>query len=610
MLAWLLAVGVGLAVAAASYTGRLWRASRRVPLLALLRAAAATLLVALLLDAPAGPTRALAPFAALDASASWLRGADSAGWSRARSLAAQADADSVFLFGDTLRTASPPAAPGDLASRVRPAVERAVAAGRPLVVVTDGELDDPDALALLPGGSTLRLLARAPRPDAALATLAAPRAAVAGDTVEVQVGIVAGGAPVSAGRLTLFVDATALAAVDVAPLGAGVERDVAVRVVVPRQDGARVLRAVMVSPGDVEPRNDTLAAALEISPAAGVVLASTQPDQDVRYLLGVLRGTVALPTRAYLQVAPGQWRVEGALTPVSEAEVRAAVRQAPVVILHGDTTAFGAPRSAATGALLLVAPPAGGDDWYVSGAPPSPWTAALSGIGWDSLPPVNVGAPPRGEFVGLEAQRGRGGPRQALIAGSEQPRRVASVGASGFWRWAFRPGSGGDAYAALWGSIFDWLAAGSRDVRAAVPDAGVLRAGEPVRWRRGGAGDSVVTVMLQRRGAAGGAAAGQPATSAVDTLAVRFAGGEATATTPPLPAGVYDVRSAGGASLLVVSASRELVPRRVLVRDGPVGTGARAEAAAPPLRHRGWPYVAAVLLLCVEWLLRRRSGLR
>jgi len=73
---------------------------------------------------------------------------------------------------------------------------------------------------------------------------------------------------------------------------------------------------------------------------------------------------------------------------------------------------------------------------------------------------------------------------------------------------------------------------------------------------------------------------------------------------------VYDVRSAGGASLLVVSASRELVPRRVLVRDGPVGTGARAEAAAPPLRHRGWPYVAAVLLLCVEWLLRRRSGLR
>jgi hypothetical protein len=28
------------------------------------------------------------------------------------------------------------------------------------------------------------------------------------------------------------------------------------------------------------------------------------------------------------------------------------------------------------------------------------------------------------------------------------------------------------------------------------------------------------------------------------------------------------------------------------------------------LRSRGWPFVVAVLLLCGEWLLRRRAGWR
>jgi hypothetical protein len=596
MLSWLLAALAGLVAAAAGYAGAPWRA-RLAPLAALLRAVAVLLLVALLLDAPAGRARAPRRFVALDASASWTRAGDSASWDRARAAAAAIAADSTFLFGDSLRAAPPPARPVDLASRVRPAVERAVAAGRPLTVVTDGELDDPDALRLLPRGSELQIPERARRADAALATLTAPRAAVAGDTVEVRVGLVAAGAT-APGELRLLVDSLPVGATALGPLPADGERELALRITVPRVDGPRVLRAVIAVPGDAEPANDTLAAALEISPAAGVVLVSTQPDPDVRQMLAVLRGTVSLPTRAYLRVAPGQWRVEGTLTPVTEAEVRQAVRVAPVAVVHGDTAVFGPPSRTMVGALLLVAPPPAGEDWYAVGAPPSPFAAALSGVRWDSLPPINAGAPPRGDFVVLEVRRGREAARQAVIAGSEQPRRLV-VSGSGFWRWAFRPGPGGDAYAALWGSIFDWLAAGRRDVRAAVPEAGVLRAGEPVRWRRGAGADSLVSIVLRRRGAAG-----------EDTLAVHFTEGEVEAVTPPLPAGVYDVRAPGGTSLLVVSASNELVPRRVALRAGPVGVGAPLPGTAPPLRGTVWAWILPVLLLCGEWLLRRRQGLR
>jgi hypothetical protein len=55
--------------------------------------------------------------------------------------------------------------------------------------------------------------------------------------------------------------------------------------------------------------------------------------------------------------------------------------------------------------------------------------------------------------------------------------------------------------------------------------------------------------------------------------------------------------------------ARELLPRRATVAPGPVGT-ARAADATPRVRDFGWLYVLALALLCAEWLLRRRWGLR
>jgi hypothetical protein len=95
----------------------------------------------------------------------------------------------------------------------------------------------------------------------------------------------------------------------------------------------------------------------------------------------------------------------------------------------------------------------------------------------------------------------------------------------------------------------------------------------------------------------------------VDSVRLRYAGGATVTTSGALAAGVYDVASPGGASLLVVNASRELLPQRPTVRAGRVGGGA-SRGDVPGLRTLGWVFAAALALLCVEWLLRRRAGLR
>src|SRR5207237_7013428 len=107
----------------------------------------------------------------------------------------------------------------------------------------------------------------------------------------------------------------------------------------------------------IDARNDTLTTVVEISPAAGAVLVSTSPDYDARDAIGVLRGALALPTRGFYRVAPGMWRLEGTLAPVTEEDVRRAAAEAPLVGLHGDTSIFGPPRVATRGALALVSPP-------------------------------------------------------------------------------------------------------------------------------------------------------------------------------------------------------------------------------------------------------------
>jgi xanthine/CO dehydrogenase XdhC/CoxF family maturation factor len=595
---WLLALAVGIVVALIQYGARDLRSGGPSLVAALLRVAAVTLLVALLLDAPAARARAVSTWAALDASLSMTRG-DSSVWRAAGDSVRRAGAESVFVFGDSVRRGNANAAPGDLSTQLRPAVERALGAGHPLVVVTDGEIDDPDAARGLPAGSRIVVLPHPVRRDLAVATIDVPRAIVSGDTVEARVGVVAGSGGARAGTLTLALEGRTIATSPVDSLPSFGERTIVVKSKLEGSSGPSILRAVVASAGDAEPRNDTASVAVDLSRAATAVFVSTSPDFDARYALAVLRGSLGIPTRGFFRVAPGEWRIEGALTPIAEAEVRQAVREAPVAIIHGDTSAFGPPRSTTLGPLALIVTSSTEGEWYPSAAPSSPLAPALSGLAWDSLPPVGIAAnPPTGSWQGVEARRGRGDERKPIVVGTDEPRRVVVVAASGLWRWRFRGGVASDAFTALWGSIFDWLAAERADHRAAVPDDRMLRAGDPVRWRRGAPTDTIVSVALHQRGA-----------TRVDSLTLRFGGSANVVETKPLPAGIYEVTTRGGTALLAMNPSREWLPRPPRVPAGAV-RGTISADLGPRLRNAGWAYALAILLLCAEWILRRRRGMR
>jgi hypothetical protein len=597
MLIWIFAFAAGSALAFAQY--RLGGASN-APVPRALRAVALVIVLALLLDAAGGPSRRVKPYAALDASVSWVAAGDSALWARAVRSADSVGADTLLLVGDSVRAGSAPAMPTDRATRVAPLVERALGAGRAAVFVTDGRVDDPERLADLPAGSRVVTVDGASRLDAAVASVDGPSAAVVGDTVEFNAVIAAGGAGSHAGRISLVQGTATLATAKVDSLASYEERTVRLGTQVAGAPGARLFRLVLATDGDALAANDTLSFTLEVARGASAVFASSAPDEDARYALNVLRGTLAVPTRGYFRVAPGRWVQDGSLAAVSEGEVRRALAEAPLAILHGDTAVFGAPRPLTHGALALVAPPAQkGDDYYATGAPPSPLLAALSGLPWDSLPPVETGAAARdAEWVAVTARRARRMDERPLVSGSSKPRRVVVVSAAGLWRWKFRGGRSADAFTALWGSIFDWLTGDETDARAAHPVTAWLRSGEPVRWRRGSARDSVATVVVRAAGA-----------QRADTLHLRFAGETGIAETPPLEPGVYETHTAGGDGLLAVNASAEWVPRRPMVRSGAVGSAPAADRA-PRARSLWWLYAIAIAALCAEWILRRKVGLR
>lgn len=465
MLTWAIAIVLGAAVAALGYWG-----TRPLPRgLVALRALGATLVAALLLDAPLAPPRPLAPWVALDASASW--GPDSARWHTARAAADSAmaaGADSMLVFGNALRSgALLPAQPTDPASRIADVVELARAQGRPVVVVTDGKLDDPERLADLPLGSQVLLPAPETAPDLGLAPLETPEGALIGDTIDlpvlVRANAVVGGSEARLVRVLL--GGRELATQTLTPLEADAEREIRLRVVIPTVEGEQPL-LVVLDGADARADNDTVVSALTVSGAASVALISTAPDQDARFALALLRQTQRGAVRGYWRVAPGQWREGDALRPVSEEVVRRALGTASLVMLHGDTAYFGPARARARGALVLAPSVPSSEEYYATGAGDSPLRAALSDLPFEELPPLRVGTPARGGLPALLARRARRSDERAVVTLREGTPRTVVVTAAGFWRWRTRGGRSAQSFDALWGSIFDWAAASSAPARA------------------------------------------------------------------------------------------------------------------------------------------------
>ena len=619
---WLIALLIGVVVAWLAYGRAGPNTNARTALLAALRGLAVAIIAALLLGAPAGLARQARALVAFDASASWFRAATDSGVVRdaLRAAVKEAGADSVMLAGDSLRLMTSgnalQAAVSDGQSSLRPAIDRAAALSRPLILLTDGEIDDPGIQSDLPAGSRVIVPARTANKDAAVSVLESPFTVNAGDTLQVAIIVVAGGAGAGKGDIKLVLDGQALATVAVPSLSAFQSRRSVIPLPLSRGAKKAVLQAVVRSDGDNEARNDTLGMALDIGDKPAAVFVSTAPDLDVREALSVLRGALDVPARAYLRIAPGVWREEGSLKAVTEADVLARVQAAGLVIVHGDTAWGGvSKRSQGAHALWMPASPtaaarAGENaklaEWYVTGAPPSPLTGALAGLPWDTLPPITAAAPAKGAFNILEARLGKTGAPVAVVAGRETAGfRTLVISGSGFAGWSMRGGRSQAAFVALWGAMFDWLAAARGDGGIARPVSAVVRSGERVRWRRGGA-DSMVTAVVSRRMASGSVP--------VDTVRLRFATADVETVSPPLPVGVYDVRVAGAAAataatVLVVNASRELVPRAPTLITSAATRGLPA-GSGPRVSDYGWMFGLALLLLCGEWVLRRFAGLR
>ena len=615
MIRWTLALLAGAFVAWLAY-GRASTASRFYRnALAAVRCMAVVLLAALLLGAPSAPARPAPAMVAVDASESWFRtsglpgDAQSAVFVRALIDSLRGPATDPVLVGDSIREIAvdeiPAFKPSDVSSRIRPAVDRAAALGRPLMLITDGEIEDPESLSDAPAGSSVHVPVATKVPDLAMAELQLPPNATGGDTIQATALVSAGGAGAAAGSVRLLLDGRAVSNAAVADLGPYASTRISFSLIVPRGSRISIVSAVVSSSGDRQARNDTLTAVVEVGDRPPAVFVSTAPDLDVREALRVLRGSLSLPTRAYLRLAPGIWREEGSLASILESEVRSRASAAGLLILHGDTSFIAGGRGAralwspaAPTALARAGETSRAPEWYATSAPLSPVSSSLSGLPWDTLPPITLQGPARGDFPILSARLGRAGEPVAAIAGrSGQASRTLIVSGSGYSGWALRGGRSAEAFTALWGSVFDWLAAARGDERAARPVPMSLRAGEEVRWRRGGP-DTLVQAVVSMRGS-----------GSVDTLRLKFDDGALETVSSPLPEGLYDIALPGGAAVLSVNSSREWIATAPTVVDGVLSKGS-ALGDASRLRESAWPFVLALLLLCGEWIGRRMAGLR
>ena len=618
-------------------------------LLTALRSATLILLLLLLIDPKLGASSraARSTRVILDASLSMRpRAADSSAWQQARSLAQQNGAAGIIVAGDAARsvTADSLAALQPTAghSRVLPALQAAAEAGaQRVVLVTDGAIDDAaDVARWLPRLGVevdVRSVETANPPNRAIAELEAPAWAEAGKPFQVRVGVSA--------------------------RASGSEQPVNVVV---RQDGIEVARAELVLPADGRvasatvavnangppegglvrydvafetpdaiPDDDVRSAYVFVSEEpAGVAIVSFLPDWEPRFLHPVLAQALGLPVRTFLRVPNGSYFRGGngleAGTRVDETQVQRALSQADVIVLHGVTE--NAPswwrEVAARGARVLLFPAdalgepfevtRGVDaDWYVSGeVPASPIAGFLEGVPVGEVPPLETlftATPPANGWAPLYAGRSRrGGRNPVLFAREEGNRRIAIALGTGYWRWAFRGGPSRDLYTRFWGALAGWIAQEHAQVAGAAirPVQRAVARGQAPRWVAPGV--VVDSLQVQITNASGGA----------QTSTVTPQRGD-TALTAVLPPGHYRYAArafAGGSQvaqaagpLTVESYSAEFMATPVdlsVLRSAPAALAGAAPGAGRPLHAFIWPYVVLILLLCAEWIFRRRWGLR
>lgn len=569
-----------------------WRDSLDRPLARLAAAArfVGILGIILLLFDPGlrGRTTALRPLVLLDRSVSMLSGDRSPD-----SLAAAAAA-----LGDTVPFGTldggEPAGPTLLAD----ALTGAVGGGRPVVVITDGEIADAG---LIPqdmlARASVTLVPRSSGADVGLTAIRAPERLAAGDTLTVEVDLATTASSAADVEVALRLDGTLLASSSGSFSTTGRAR---IKLELPwpaNRDGVHWLELARVGEPDAEPGNDVRWWHLVVTPTPGIVMVAATPDWDARFLFTTLRDVSATTVRGYVMLSAGEWFRMDNLRPVALAEVMAAARQADLLVVRGDTTAW---RTLGRARLLW---PAGGTvgDWYADAGGLSPVAAALSGSGFDSLPALSAARslplPPDG-WVGLRAQLARRGTAVPVWVGSvEGGGRRVTVGVQGLHRWAFRGGAAEQSWRALVAATTGWLLDSPPQSGArAMPVERSNPRGQPVRFRWSGTdAPQALPVQLESDGS-----------SRVDTL--RFdAAGEAKLV---LPVGRYNTLIDGVAIGMI-----GVEPYSPEWMAGAVTLPAAEAISAPVPVRRSLRDLLPLLALVIaafstEWVLRRRLDLR
>jgi hypothetical protein len=523
-------------------------------------------------------------------------------WVEARDSAFRAG--DVRTFGDEV--ASTDTTPTRGRSLLRPALTAAAASNRPVVVVTDGEVEDAgDIPPELLGRAAVEVFSRQPRADMALLNVAGPSRVTAGDSIvldleaqavagaaadSLAVEVLSGSKMVASRRLGVSEGATAKSRIAFSSGAIG--------------PGDHVLRLRLAGAGDEEPRTDTRLHLVTVTPTPGVVLLAAPADWDSRFLYRTLRDVAQLPVRGYARLDGDRWRSMSDLSTVGAERVRQAARGADLLILKGDPGSM-AEGSGARGILRWPSGVTGAasvpGDWYLSGAEVSPIAGAFLGQPVDSFPPATQLTPLEpgpGDWIGLTGQLGRRGAARPAVTGREEGRvRSVSVAADGLWRWAFRGGSSEQSYRTWVASTASWLLGGADSVRGvASPIRPIVQSGRPLVFEWTGRGAAVASPVVWMG----------PEGPRSDTL--RFDGaGRASVRLPP---GQYRYRFAGGGggTVAVEEYSDELLP-------SPVTLASRTARVPRPegrtaARDWLWLFGICVAALSLEWLARRRLGLR
>lgn len=542
----------------------------------------------------------LRPLVLLDASLSM--GAAGGRWAEARDSAARWG--EVGQFGDTRSSAD--STPSRGRSLLAAALLAASASDRPLIVVTDGEVDDsrevpPDLLTR----SAIRLFPRAAQPDLAVTRVSGPSRVSEGDSIplEVEVQPIGGSAGDSVG-IEVLSGPKRLAFRTVRLRGEAGGR---ARIVVPSRSlssGDHLLRVALAGRGDAEPRTDARLHLVTVAPTPGVVFLAAPSDWDGRFLFRTLREVGQLPIRGYVRLTRDRWRSMTDLRPVPTDVVRRAARRADLLILKGGVTDFA--QGATARGIWSWPSGEGGEtqvpgDWYLAQADASPLAGAFFGQPVDSFPPSFLLSPmepgPR-DWVALYAQLGRRGPQRPAVVGRQEGRvRRITVAVEGLWRWAFRGGSSEQSYRSWVAATTSWLLGGVDLARGvAKPVQAVVPNGRPVVFEWIASGSAVPQAVVWS------STAGQHA----DTL--NFDGdGRAAVWLQP---GEYRYRLASGGigTVAVEQYSDELLPRPVTLTSHE-GRDARPSSRSTA-RDWLWLFGICVLGLSGEWLARRRLGLR